>query len=179
MLTTYFHRDRSCKGGSILILILAQLSGRQGMSQARPYQHHRWHWWRQIHPEVPTVEEPVGRLGPPCPFLPIRPQVLRAIRGPVPQEKAEPRLSSDVSLLVQESGPCCYSRFAAGLLPIVPAASGRRSWLRLQGSGPVSLTGRSLFDLSVEPWAPLPSQPPRDAAFSLSLVRNGASVSAT
>lgn len=63
---------------------------------------------------------------------------------------------------------CCYSRFAFGLLPVVPALSGRRSWLRLQGSGPVSLTGRSLFDLSVEPWAPLASQPPRDAAFSLS-----------
>lgn len=55
------------------------------------------------HPEVPVVQEPVGRLGPPCPFLLIRPQVLRAIRGPVPQGKAEPRLSSDVSALVRES----------------------------------------------------------------------------
>lgn len=49
------------------------------------------------------VQEPVGRLGPLCPFLLIRPQVLRAIRGPVPQGKAEPRLSNDVSVLVRES----------------------------------------------------------------------------
>lgn len=55
------------------------------------------------HPVVTMVEEPMGRLAPPCPFLPIQPQVLRAIRGPVPQGKEEPRLSSDVSVLVRES----------------------------------------------------------------------------